>query len=49
MSRRDRERLQDLVEAIDAIGSHVARGGLSDGLVFDAVRIPLPGPARSQA
>lgn len=41
MSRRDGERLQDIVDAIDAIRSHVARGGLSDGLVFDAVRVRL--------
>ena len=41
MSRRDGERLQDILEAIDAIRSHLARGGLSDGLVFDAVRIRL--------
>lgn len=41
MSRRDGERLQDILEAIDAIRSHVARGGLADGLVFDAVRVRL--------
>ena len=41
MSRRDAERLQDILDAIDAIRSHVARGGLSDGLVFDAVRVRL--------
>ena len=39
MSRRDGERLQDILDAIDAIRSHVARGGLSDGLVCDAVRV----------
>ena len=41
MSRRDRERLQDILEAIEAINSHVARGDLSDGLIFDAVRVRL--------
>ena len=41
MSRRDGERLQDILDAIDAIRSHVARGGLSDGLIFDAVRVRL--------
>ncbi len=41
MSRRDGERLQDILDAIEAIRSHVARGGLSDGLVFDAVRVRL--------
>ena len=41
MSRRDGERLQDILDAIDAIRSHIARGGLSDGLIFDAVRVRL--------
>lgn len=41
MSRRDGERLQDILDAIDAIRSHVARGALSDGLIFDAVRVRL--------
>ena len=41
MSRRDGERLQDILDAIDAIRSHAARGGLCDGLVFDAVRVRL--------
>jgi uncharacterized protein with HEPN domain len=34
---RERQRLAD----IDAIRSHLQRGDLSDGLVFDAVRIRL--------
>jgi uncharacterized protein with HEPN domain len=38
---RDRQRLADIQAAIDAIRSHLQRGGLSDGLVFDAVRIRL--------
>lgn len=41
MSRRDRERLDDIVDAITAIRGHVARGDLSDGMVFDAVRVRL--------
>ena len=41
MSRRDAERLQDIADAIAAIESHVARGDLSDGLIFDAVRVRL--------
>jgi uncharacterized protein with HEPN domain len=38
---RERQRLADIQAAIDAIGSHLERGDLSDGLVFDAVRIRL--------
>jgi uncharacterized protein with HEPN domain len=38
---RERQRLADIQAAIDAIRSHVQRGNLSDGLVFDAVRIRL--------
>jgi uncharacterized protein with HEPN domain len=41
VTRRDGERLDDIVEAIAAIRSHVARGDLSDGLIFDAVRVRL--------
>lgn len=41
MSRRDHERLRDILDAIGAIQAHVARGDLSDGLIFDAVRIRL--------
>lgn len=41
MTDRDRQRLSDIVAAIDAIGEHLQRGDLSDGLVFDAVRIRL--------
>ena len=33
MSRRDSERLQDILDAITAIASYVARGDLSDGLI----------------
>jgi uncharacterized protein with HEPN domain len=38
---RDHQRVTDILAAIDAIHSHLARGNLSDGLVFDAVRIRL--------
>ena len=41
MTYRDRQRLADIQAALDAIRSHLRRGGLSDGLVFDAVRIRL--------
>ena len=40
-SRPGRQRLADIQAAIDAIGSHLQRGDLSDGLIFDAVRIRL--------
>jgi uncharacterized protein with HEPN domain len=40
-SRRDDERLADIVDAIAAIRSHLTRGELSDGLIFDAVRVRL--------
>jgi len=39
MSYRERQRLADIPAAIDAIRSHLQRGHLSGGLVFDAVRI----------
>lgn len=41
MSRRDRQRLDDIVAAIEAIRGHLDRGDLTDGLVFDAVRVRL--------
>lgn len=41
MSRRDRERLLDVIAAAEAIASHLERGDLDDGLVFDAVRVRL--------
>lgn len=41
MSRRDRQRLADITAAIEAIRDHLRRGDLSDGLVFDAVRVRL--------
>jgi hypothetical protein len=41
VSYRDHQRLADIQAAIDAIRSHLQRGTLADGLVFDAVRIRL--------
>ena len=41
MTYREQQRLADIQAAIDAIRSHLQRGDLSDGLVFDAVRIRL--------
>lgn len=41
MSRSDEDRLLDIVAAIEAIGRHVGRGSLEDGLIFDAVRARL--------
>lgn len=41
MKRYDDQRLSDIDTAITAIRSHLTRGDLSDGLVFDAVRIRL--------
>lgn len=40
-TQRDVQRLADIEAAIGAIRSYVRRGPLSDGLVFDAVRIRL--------
>jgi uncharacterized protein YejL (UPF0352 family) len=37
-SRYDNEHLADILDAIAAIKSHLTRGDLSDGLIFDAVR-----------
>lgn len=41
MSRRDDERLTEVIAAAEAIASHLNRGEISDGLVFDAVRVRL--------
>ena len=41
MSYRERQRVADIQAAIEAIRSHLLRGDLSDGLVFDAVRMRL--------
>lgn len=39
--RSDAQRLDDVLAAAAAIESHLARGTLADGLVFDAVRVRL--------
>jgi uncharacterized protein with HEPN domain len=39
--RQDRQRLGDILAASAAIASHLERGTLADGLVFDAVRVRL--------
>jgi uncharacterized protein with HEPN domain len=41
VSRHDAERLRDILDAIEAINGHLTRGALSDGLIFDAVRVRL--------
>lgn len=41
MTYRDRQRVSDIVATIEAIRAHLRRGDLSDGLIFDAVRIRL--------
>jgi len=41
VKRYDDQRLSDIYTAITAIRAHLARGDLSDGPVFDAVRIRL--------
>jgi len=41
VSRHDTQRLADITAAIAAIRTHLQRGDLSDGLIFDAVRVRL--------
>lgn len=41
MSRRDAERLDDMLAAIAAIRDHLERGDLADPVIFDAVRMRL--------
>lgn len=41
MSRDDRQRLLDVLAAARAIEGHLERGAVTDGLVFDAVRVRL--------
>ena len=41
MSRRDAERLADVIASAAAIRGHLKRGGLDDGMVFDAIRVRL--------
>jgi hypothetical protein len=39
--RSDPQRLDDIAAAAPAIESHLERGTLADGLIFDAVRVRL--------
>ena len=41
MSGGDRQRLEDILAAIEVIRGHLRRGDLTDGLIFDAVRVRL--------
>ncbi|HEV2361963.1 MAG TPA: HepT-like ribonuclease domain-containing protein [Acidimicrobiales bacterium] len=41
MTRDHQRRFTDILDAIEVIRSHLKRGDLSDGLVFDAVRVRL--------
>ncbi|MDP9118350.1 MAG: DUF86 domain-containing protein [Actinomycetota bacterium] len=41
MSRQDSQRLEDVRAACAAIRDHVTHGDLSQGLIFDAVRVRL--------
>jgi uncharacterized protein with HEPN domain len=41
VTRDDQQRLEDILAAVDAIRGHLDRGELSDGLIFDAVRVRL--------
>jgi len=41
VSRGDRQRVEDILAAIEAIRAHLTRGDLTDTLVFDAVRVRL--------
>jgi uncharacterized protein with HEPN domain len=41
VSRHNHQRLTDILAATDAIADHLHRGDLTDGLVFDAVRVRL--------
>ena len=41
MTRHDDQRLADILASAAAITDHTRRGGLDDGLIFDAVRVRL--------
>ena len=41
VTRPDAQRLEDIIASAQAIGAHLERGALDDGLVFDAVRVRL--------
>lgn len=47
MTYRERQRLDDIQAAIDAIGSHLQRGDLSDGLIFGEADIVAERPDNS--
>lgn len=41
MSRQDASRFSDILAAIEAINDHLTHGAMSQGLVYDAVRVRL--------
>jgi uncharacterized protein with HEPN domain len=41
VSRHNDQRLTDILASAAAIANHTSRGGLEDGLVYDAVRVRL--------
>jgi uncharacterized protein with HEPN domain len=41
VSRRDAERLGDVLAVAETITAHLQRGEITDGLIFDAVRVQL--------
>lgn len=41
MTRQPIDRLDDIAAASDAISDDLSRGGLTDGLIFDAIRVRL--------
>jgi len=41
VTRHDLDRLEDVLASCNAIKSHLRRGDLADGLIFDAVRVRL--------
>jgi uncharacterized protein with HEPN domain len=41
VSRHNDQRLTDILASAAAIANHTSRGGLDDGLVYDAVRVRL--------
>jgi hypothetical protein len=45
LSFRDRQRLDDITAAIEAIHDHLERDDLSDGLAFDATKAAAIGSA----
>jgi uncharacterized protein with HEPN domain len=41
VTRRDEQRIEDMIAAIDAVSGYLVSGTLEDGLVFDACRMRL--------